>query len=279
MLRALQYKWRCSKKKCCKQCGQVKTLMIILCTIYQLYGSLFIIFFSKMLQQKKCKQRVNAFCSILSEIGNTSKCGAFDEELDTSLIEWNESLEPIEGSVVKIDASTSMLACPHCTTKFQCNDKLIKHISDRHRNVCEHCGLNFTRPNSLRNHRTMKHGKDDVKTYSCPYDGCTKSFNRKALLEDHCNRHTNNGQRHQCDKCGKVFGNRYVRNNHVKRCGQSVTFKCPLCTKSFKSTESLRTHRLAIHEDSLYQCVQCGNTFKYLTGLRRHQREKGHRDT
>ena len=45
--------------------------------------------------------------------------------------------------------------------------------------------------------------------------------------------------RHECERCGKEFFKRYVRDSHQRHCGRSSPFEgadtCPMCGQPYDS--------------------------------------------
>lgn len=77
-----------------------------------------------------------------------------------------------------------------------------------------------------------------------PYIDHLQSQEHKCVYNDFLKNVNDN----QCYKCYKTFGNKYLRNKHVKRCkGVSNPLQCHICYKIFASSSSKSTH--------LKQCI------------------------
>ena len=120
--------------------------------------------------------------------------------------------------------------------------------------------------------RSSKHIK-------CPYETCTKSFNRQARLTEHLRSHTNE-RPFSCseDGCDKAF----FRDTHLKHHIRSAhinerTYHClkPGCGKSFATGTRLRRHQAGHEDREKYTCRGydgCNETFRKHATLSRHIR-------
>lgn len=125
--------------------------------------------------------------------------------------------------------------------------------------------------------RTQTPTPSRLKSIPCPYEGCSKTFNRNARLQEHIRSHT--GERpFKCDQadCTKSF----LRDSHLKHHKKSAhsdlrDYKCswPGCDKSFATGTRLRRH-IASHEGKeKYRCRGydgCDETFRKHETLKRH---------
>ena len=117
----------------------------------------------------------------------------------------------------------------------------------------------------------------DLKTISCSYKDCNKSFNRQARLEEHLRSHTNERPfKCRAPSCNKDF----LRSNHLKRHQKSAhsdvrDYNCtwPGCSKSFSTGTRLRRHQEAHKGREKFQCQgynNCIATFRKHDTLKRH---------
>ena len=117
----------------------------------------------------------------------------------------------------------------------------------------------------------------EAKTIHCPYEGCQKSFNRNARLQEHLRSHT--GERpFNCEQCPKDF----LRESHLKHHVKSAhtderDYKCTWdnCDKSFATGTRLRRHQDAHKVKENYTCrgyEGCSMTFRKHDTLKRHIR-------
>ncbi|KAI1934408.1 hypothetical protein LOZ66_005876 [Ophidiomyces ophidiicola] len=117
----------------------------------------------------------------------------------------------------------------------------------------------------------------DRKTHCCPYENCSKAFNRPARLAEHMRSHTNE-RIFTCeyDGCDKTFLRASHLNHHVKSAHTLVRdYVCDRegCGKTFVTGSRLRRH-LAAHEGrDKYRCVEyppCSETFRKHSTLQKH---------
>ncbi|WEW58265.1 hypothetical protein PRK78_003733 [Emydomyces testavorans] len=117
----------------------------------------------------------------------------------------------------------------------------------------------------------------DLKTHLCPYENCTKAFNRPARLAEHIRSHTNERIfRCEQDGCDKTFLRASHLKHHVKSAHTVVRdYICDRegCGKTFVTGSRLRRH-LAAHEGrDKYRCVEyppCNETFRKHSTLQKH---------
>lgn len=125
--------------------------------------------------------------------------------------------------------------------------------------------------------RTLTPRPSNRKISTCPYDGCDKTFNRNARLQEHLRSHT--GERpFQCPEisCSKTF----LRETHLKRHMTSAhsnvrDYKCTwdTCDKSFTTGTRLRRHLQSHEGHEKYRCrgyEGCNETFRKHETLRKH---------
>ncbi|PLN78078.1 hypothetical protein BDW42DRAFT_175574 [Aspergillus taichungensis] len=117
----------------------------------------------------------------------------------------------------------------------------------------------------------------ELKTHLCPFDGCTKAFNRPARLQEHLRSH-NNERLFKCphDDCDKTFLRASHLNHHVKSAHTGVRdYVCdrPGCGKSFVTGSRLRRHQAAHDGQDKYRCTEyppCEETFRKHSTLQKH---------
>ncbi|KAJ5807815.1 hypothetical protein N7474_009084 [Penicillium riverlandense] len=117
----------------------------------------------------------------------------------------------------------------------------------------------------------------ELKTHRCPFDGCTKAFNRPARLQEHLRSH-NNERLFQCtfEDCDKTFLRASHLNHHVKSAHTGVRdYVCdrPGCDKSFVTGSRLRRHLAAHDGRDKYRCTEyapCNETFRKHSTLQKH---------
>ncbi|PYH96410.1 hypothetical protein BO71DRAFT_375526 [Aspergillus ellipticus CBS 707.79] len=117
----------------------------------------------------------------------------------------------------------------------------------------------------------------ELKTHRCPFDGCTKAFNRPARLQEHLRSH-NNERLFQCthEDCDKTFLRASHLNHHIKSAHSGVRdYVCdrPDCGKSFVTGSRLRRHLAAHDGRDKYRCTEhppCDETFRKHSTLQKH---------
>lgn len=117
----------------------------------------------------------------------------------------------------------------------------------------------------------------ELKVYRCPFEGCTKAFNRPARLQEHLRSH-NNERLFKCthDGCGKSFLRPSHLNHHLKSAHSSVRdYVCDRegCGKSFVTGTRLRRHLAAHDGRDKYRCKEyppCNETFRKHSTLQQH---------
>lgn len=117
----------------------------------------------------------------------------------------------------------------------------------------------------------------ELKTHRCPFEGCTKAFNRPARLQEHLRSH-NNERLFKCtyEDCDKSFLRPSHLNHHLKSAHTSIRdYVCdrPGCGKSFVTGSRLRRHLAAHDGRDKYRCTEyppCDETFRKHSTLQRH---------
>ena len=117
----------------------------------------------------------------------------------------------------------------------------------------------------------------ELKTHLCPFEGCTKAFNRPARLQEHIRSHRNERIfKCQYDGCEKTFLRASHLNHHVKSAHTQIRdYVCdrPGCGKSFVTGTRLRRHLAAHDGREKYRCTEyppCNETFRKHSTLHRH---------
>ncbi|BDD54585.1 Strongly-conserved Zn-finger binding protein (TFIIIA) [Monascus purpureus] len=117
----------------------------------------------------------------------------------------------------------------------------------------------------------------ELKTHLCPFEGCTKAFNRPARLQEHLRSH-NNERLFKCpyEGCEKTFLRTSHLNHHIKSAHTGVRdYVCdrPGCGKSFVTGSRLRRHLAAHDGRDKYRCTEyppCNETFRKHSTLQKH---------
>ncbi|EED16859.1 C2H2 transcription factor (TFIIIA), putative [Talaromyces stipitatus ATCC 10500] len=125
--------------------------------------------------------------------------------------------------------------------------------------------------------RTSSKYPSELKTHLCPFEGCTKAFNRPARLQEHLRSH-NNERIFQCtyDNCEKTFLRVSHLNHHIKSAHTAVRdYVCDRrgCGKAFVTGTRLRRHLAAHDGRDKFRCTEyppCNETFRKHATLAQH---------
>ena len=165
----------------------------------------------------------------------------------------------------------NMIRCSACHQYFKTEQEKLAHINNKHNNICHICGKTCKRDF---NSHIRSHDETATAKFSCPFEGCAKTFQKKAFYEDHINTHTGH-EPYECQSCSAKFKSRYERNNHFRQCVGLTTIKCDICQQTFTHRASLYNHKAAKHSGQIFRC-ECGATFTYATSLTRHKKRENH---
>ena len=68
---------------------------------------------------------------------------------------------------------------------------------------------------------------------------------------------------HECEHCGKSFGDRSNMVQHIKSIHEENSEKitCSTCFKSFMNTKYAKLHERRVHKKDLVECDECNETF------------------
>jgi hypothetical protein len=82
----------------------------------------------------------------------------------------------------------------------------------------------------------------------------------------------NNKDTHQCQICGRAFGNPTALLRHNETHERDMPFPCVICKKRFGSLAALAKHK-AVHRpaDDFFRCRQCGQRFLAAADFVRHK--------
>lgn len=106
--------------------------------------------------------------------------------------------------------------CKICSKSFDKKINLSQHFSQHHqaKKTCTTCVKEFASSTSYRRH--MKAVHEQIRNFHCPHPNCGKSFNAKAVLENHVNSHT--GEKpFACNLCPFRSGDRSTVGKHKKK--------------------------------------------------------------
>ncbi|KAI0299998.1 hypothetical protein B0F90DRAFT_1810532 [Multifurca ochricompacta] len=176
--------------------------------------------------------------------------------------------------------------CAQCEEVFGDDDELWDHAEEEH-NACSPCRQRFNSREQLQRHdqqcgrsfqteRDVRHhinsNVHQSRTFPCPGDGCSRTFNSASALTHHFESGT------CASKMTREQLNRLVvradRKNYItqmwatERSWNGEAYECFLCQDEFNALSGLNQHL----QDNIYKCPKpdCGNEFRTLSGLCQH---------
>ncbi|KAF3345190.1 hypothetical protein VdG2_06664 [Verticillium dahliae VDG2] len=122
---------------------------------------------------------------------------------------------------------------------------------------------------------------DKAKKYSCPFDGCAKSFQQSTHLETHKRAHTGD-KPYKCEwhGCGRRFSQPGNLKTHTRLHTGERPFECDLCGACFAQSGNLTAHTETHNKTKPFACKldNCNKLFTTRGNLKNHQ-NKYHGDT
>jgi uncharacterized Zn-finger protein len=145
-----------------------------------------------------------------------------------------------------------------------------------------------------------EHDASDRKLFRCAM--CVKSFNKKAYLARHMQRHTglvqgtqattshskctaratysvnveehetSDGKLFQCGMCVKTFNKKSYLTRHMQRHTGDKQYQCEICMKAFFQKSGLATHLRMHTGEKPYKCALCPKAFSENSTLINHVR-------
>lgn len=104
---------------------------------------------------------------------------------------------------------------------------------------------------------------EGVKTYTCDYPNCTKTFRYKSEITRHIVTHSDQ-RPYRCPykECNKGFKRMDALSTHVRLHTGDKPFKCPVgsCQMTFATKAGLRYHTLKHKNNKLFKCDYPGNS-------------------
>lgn len=158
--------------------------------------------------------------------------------------------------------------CSDCPAAFITKSQLVLHYSRLHSNneiPCTKCDKVFKSHIDLRRHKGLEHSgtkestqvvKVEVGEHVC--DICGQSFNKKATLKRHLEKHNLESldesekvqERFACEVCGISFKSKYYVKDHFKMVhSQEKNEICELCGMGFKTKTMLKRHKFCKHPE------------------------------
>ncbi|GBP33033.1 Zinc finger protein 41 [Eumeta japonica] len=128
--------------------------------------------------------------------------------------------------------------------------------------VCQYCGKEFLRPNSIRRHVEICHGGHRIQ---CPI--CFKKL--KGHLSEHMRTHENS-KPHECLECGQRFTQSTQLNVHRRSHTGARPYPCRICKKPFSHSNALMLHIRRHTGEKPFLCAMCPMSFSQLPHMKAH---------
>lgn len=172
--------------------------------------------------------------------------------------------------------SDSYFECFMCGLVFSDEHYLNQHnlrCKDQRqsKHFCYTCHKGFSRNDTLNKHLSIVHLK--MRDHQCEH--CGKKFGEKGHLTQHIHeQHSATPPAFTCDVCGHEFNKKGNLTRHMLIHKEEYPFKCRYCGKQFNNASNLRQH-IKLHIPSLadeYPCQVCGKVFNWKQKMTRHMR-------
>ncbi|XP_058833792.1 zinc finger protein 616-like [Topomyia yanbarensis] len=135
----------------------------------------------------------------------------------------------------------------------------------RKKHVCDICGATLKHKYSLEVHLARHAG---VTQFQCQY--CSASFHTKTETRNHLRSIHTTGSSCECSKCGAVFKNKKLLNQHLESHVEKRNFKCETCEFAFKTMQHLKRHITTVHREVRFSCNHCAMSYGRKDKLRMH---------
>ena len=159
--------------------------------------------------------------------------------------------------------------CSLCPKKFKSTKELNDHISNEHdyKFLCKFHPCHKAYSSKLSADCHIHHHSPG--RYQC--DKCSKMFHEKYVLESHLNTHTGHGYKCTYPKCDRIYKLQAEYNWHLLTHTQpKEKVRCHVCDKAFDLKKYLDEH-LKKHEDKLpEECPHCEKRFRWHSSLGIH---------
>ena len=170
--------------------------------------------------------------------------------------------------------------CLICREQFKVKFRLDDHLMSSHHDKvlnCSLCSSIFCTEKGLQEHLKRHNKQKNNVLYTC--DRCEKVYKQKYLLVRHMACH-NSARPFQCESCGLCFKLQSALHAHQHTHTQTKTYKCTSCDKEFRSWSGLKSHKIRYHMtkgNPLKTCDMCKLDFWENSKYKRHLNSKKHK--
>jgi len=171
-----------------------------------------------------------------------------------------------------MEEDTPSLVCEMCMKPQSTSAGLKQHMRRIHKRVslvpiqCHQCEKLLRDEHTLKCHIKAVHGS---KNYSCPYEGCKKSFSQSGILNAHLKTHSEI-KAFECSVCGSKYKDKGYYLKHLNSHHNQKPFQCELCGKSYFQKSHLKDH-LTLHTgEKRFKCEVCDKSFRQSNSFREH---------
>ena len=139
------------------------------------------------------------------------------------------------------------------------------HFENRTKYICQTCGKELKRADSLKQHETLHLMEPLPKCKKCQF--CKYTTDSDVNLAEHnLNNHKDLIAGEVCKHCFKSFKSKDKLKRHIKM-HLDVRKKCPICQKSFRE---LKKHLFQVHKQS-FKCPDCNKEMSTAIGVELHR--------
>lgn len=166
-------------------------------------------------------------------------------------------------------------SCKVCGIRMKIKQNYEEHVESCYKNVavqCNHCPVKLPSAAFLPRHMEVFHEGEPVSSKEVLCDQCGREFTRKESLDRHqATVHGISYGQHQCSQCGRMFLHTSLLAEHMRA---HRGYNCDQCTKTFSCASNLRLHLRTHHQNKhLYRCVKCNKHWKFHTSYIYHMRK------
>ncbi|KAL7014611.1 hypothetical protein ACKWTF_016028 [Chironomus riparius] len=163
--------------------------------------------------------------------------------------------------------------CKLCHKSFKLIDTLKNHIQSHNKTIqCQICSKLFTFQKYLNEHMKLNH--ENPESFRC--DVCNKNF---KLLHRHKETHNKNRPKpYKCQQCNYATDainsikkhQKFHENQDKKFAEMKNSVKCQKCLKVYSNKYIYNLHMKTVHSEHPLQCDLCGKYFGTKIGLSKH---------